>query len=90
MFSLSKILVLLVILGLVWFGFQVAGELGKRRQARTEAQRKAPGGALERPKPPAEELRTCTVCETYVPASPTACGRDDCPFGKATHRNAGD
>ena len=90
MFSLSKILVLLVILGLVWFGFQVAGELDKRKQARAEARRRASGGALERPKPAAEELRTCAVCDTYVPASPTACGRSDCPFDKAPDRQAGD
>ena len=79
MFSLSKILVLLVILGLVWFGFQVAGELEKRRQARAEARRKQPRGSLGPPKPAAEDLRTCPICETYVPANPTACGRVDCP-----------
>ena len=83
MFSLSKILVLLVILGLVWFGFQVAGELGKRKQARAESRRNASGGALDRPKPPAEDLRTCAVCGTYVPSAPTACDRDDCPYAKA-------
>ena len=83
MFSLSKILVLLAILGLVWFGFQVAGELDKRRQARAEARRKASGGALERPKQPAEDLRTCPTCGTYVPSAPSACDRDDCPYPKA-------
>lgn len=89
MFSLSKILVLLVILGLVWFGFQVAGELGKRRQARAEAQRRAPSGSLEPPKPAAEDLRTCPVCETYVPANPSACGRVECPHANVDQR-AGD
>ena len=89
MFSLSKILVLLVILGLVWFGFQVAGELDKRRQARAEARRKGPGGALEPPKQAAEDLRTCPVCQTYVPANPSACGRVDCPHAKDDQR-AGD
>ena len=83
MFSLSKILVLLVILGLVWFGFQVAGELGKRKQARAESRRKAQGGSLERPKPPAEDLQRCPTCGTYFPSGQTDCGREECRPPKA-------
>ncbi len=83
MFSLSKILVLLVILGLVWFGFQVAGELDKRRQARAEARRKTSGGSLERPKPPAEDLQHCPTCGTYVSSGQTNCGREGCHLPKA-------
>ena len=84
MFSLSKILVLLVILGLVWFGFQVAGELGKRKQARAEARRRETGGALDRPRPPAaEDLQRCPKCGTYFASGQTDCGREECPRPKA-------
>ena len=83
MFSLSKILVLLAILGLVWFGFQVAGELDKRKQARAESRRKSSGGALEPPKPPAEDLRRCPSCGTYFPSAQADCGREECRPPKA-------
>lgn len=83
MFSLSKILLLLVILGLVWFGFQVADELGKRKQARAETRRNTSGGALESPKPPAEDLRRCPTCGTYYPSAQADCGREECHPPKA-------
>jgi uncharacterized protein len=95
MFSLSKLLVLLLIIGGVWYGFKYAGRLQDRRAARAWARdaldrgRKAgrrakrPGDDAEpvAPASDASDLSLCPACQAYVPArGATNCGRPDCPY----------
>ncbi|MAF48402.1 MAG: hypothetical protein QGH73_04160 [Rhodospirillales bacterium] len=73
-FSPLKILVLIAIIVVVWYGFkkftrggQVGGG-GTRKQAGGKS-----SGALE--------MTECEVCGDYVAANVKDCGRDGCPYG---------
>ena len=73
-FSLPKILVLILIIVAVWYGFKLftrgrnvtAG--GKQNQAGQEK----PDASLE--------MKPCEVCGDYVAAGAKSCGHDDCPY----------
>jgi uncharacterized protein len=78
-FSLTKLLVLAVIIALVWYGFKWAG--------RISAQRGGGGGEIPRDDTAraaledAEDMAKCELCGTFVPAQgATDCGRDNCPY----------
>jgi len=88
MFGLSfpKLLVLVGLFLVVWYGFKFLGRLqaihaaAVRRRAegrsRTEAPSSERAGEIE-------ELVKCRVCGSYVPAQgPAACRRADCPAGR--------
>jgi len=80
LFGVSKILVLIVIIVVVWYGFKLVARrnqhVGDRRSAR-------PIGST-RPEPPdskTQDMESCAVCGTFVPnASARACGRKGCPY----------
>lgn len=80
MFSLSKILVLLLIVVAVWYGFKIVARrnqnLGDRKP------RKSIGsGQREATDENVQDMETCAVCGTFVPnASARACGREGCPY----------
>ncbi len=92
MFSLSKLVVLLLIIGGVWYGFKYAGRLQDRRAARAAvradldrrkraSRRAAPADADDDTADPAADMTLCPACKAYVPArGATNCGRPDCPF----------
>lgn len=75
--SLSKILVFVAIIAIVWFGFRLIGRLDKARQ---QAARK-PAPERAKPRPSVEETVRCRVCDAFVAArGATSCGRADCPY----------
>lgn len=95
MFSFSKLVVLLLAIAAVWFGFKYAGRLQTRRAARAWAhdaierrrkagrRRKHPGDDAKpaAPATDAADLSLCPACQAYVPARGTSnCGRPDCPY----------
>lgn len=75
--SLGKILVLLAVIALVWYGFKLIGRLD---QARKQELRRHEAGAAKK-KGNVEETVRCRVCDAYVPArGATSCGRPGCPY----------
>ncbi|MEJ0067871.1 MAG: hypothetical protein WDO24_03040 [Pseudomonadota bacterium] len=85
--SLSKLLVLLIVCGAVWYGFKYL-KLRERQLARDaeratadRAARPAPGGPAASQAAVAEDLSKCPVCATYVARGARGCGRSDCPQG---------
>ena len=89
-FSLQKLLVLLSILGVVWYGFKFISRLQETREtdARLRGRRKAARQTKQRSGAPAdpedadlEDMVQCPVCRTYVAARTAGpCERDDCPY----------
>ncbi|MFZ5792048.1 MAG: hypothetical protein ACOY3L_15260 [Pseudomonadota bacterium] len=84
--SLSKLLVLVAVIVLVWQGFKMLGRLQRARQAEAEArlrqaQAQARAAQQRRSAGAVEETRQCRVCGAYVAKGMGACGRPDCPFG---------
>ena len=82
-FSLGKLLVLIAIILVVWYGFKMIGRLD--RQRREEVGRSSRGPmrkARKSAEPAAEDMIKCRVCGTYVSAGPDtrSCGRRDCPY----------
>jgi len=82
--SLSKLVVLIAIIVVVWYGFKF---LVQMERARKEAQRTAQRSeaARRRGPPPraqvVEDMVKCSKCGAYVTARrPTRCGRGDCPW----------
>jgi len=77
-FSLSKLVVLAVIVAGVWYLFRMlAGPPPQKKSAPPPVQdspRRAK--AIE-----AEDMVRCATCGTYVTASARSCGRADCPHG---------
>ena len=87
MLSLSKILLLIVVVVAVWFGwrwYQRVGDVGREKlrerdaARRPQAGRSSGGGAVG-----AEDMEKCPECGAYVaPRSAVACGRPGCPYGR--------
>jgi len=83
--SFSKLLVLIFVIAVVWYGFRFLGEVERaRRQAMrnpTGSRPRAGGRARREDLARVEDTVKCRVCDAYVPARQTArCGRSDCPF----------
>ena len=76
--SLQKLVVLILVVIVVWKGFQILGRLGRERQTANVPPRRAP--AAKRESGAVEETRHCGVCGAYVSAGAGKCGRADCPF----------
>lgn len=72
--SFAKLLVLVLIIVGVWYGFRVFGRLERRRQNREVGRGTAGRGAPVK-------MEQCPVCNTYVaPDTVGACGRSACPY----------
>ncbi len=78
-FSLSKLVVLAVIVCGVWYLFRMlAGPPPQKKSAPPPRPQESPrrAKAIE-----AEDMVRCATCGTYVTASARSCGRADCPYG---------
>ena len=80
LFGVSKILVLILIIAAVWYGFKFIA----RRNQNVGGQ-PPPGrirsGKQETSDQATQDMESCTVCGTFVPnASAKGCGRDACPY----------
>lgn len=81
--SLSKLLVLIVILAVVWFGFRVIGQLDRARkeEARLHRGGERRGRAGRTKSTQIQDMAKCPTCGAYVPTpGATPCGRGDCPY----------
>lgn len=73
---LSKLLVFIVLVLAVWYGFKVMGRIQKQR-ARAEMEK-----ARNPARVSAEDMVQCKACSVYVPAvGAMKCGRPGCPQG---------
>ena len=88
--SIQKILVLISILGAVWYGFKLVGRLKEARDEQAKRQGTTPrksnpwrsrAPASEAQSVEAEDMVECPVCRTYVAAKGArACGKPGCPY----------
>jgi hypothetical protein len=79
MFGLSfgKLLVLIVLIAVVWYGFKHVARTEKVRQE--AAKKRAPAAGPRRVE--AEDMVKCGACGAYVAARGASnCGRSDCPW----------
>jgi hypothetical protein len=82
-FGFSKLVVLVILILAVWYGFKYVGRVEEVRQtlkrARDAAQRGSRSGGAA--KIEAEDMIKCRACDAYVAARGAAkCGRGDCPW----------
>ncbi len=93
MMSLSKILLLALVIGVVWFGWRWINRvqaIGRARTnpRRTDGRRDAAAGPSPREArtsaaAEAEDMEKCPECGAYVaPRSAVSCGRPACPYGR--------
>ena len=73
-FSLPKILVLVAIVALVWYGFKL---FGRGRKLEKSTKKGDISGENEKQK---VDLEECPICEAYVHAGASSCGKNSCPF----------
>jgi hypothetical protein len=83
--SFAKILVLVAVIALIWFGFRWFERWQKETKTAAEKKGSRLGGGTAAPSrgapAEAEEMTACRVCGTYVAAGAArACGRPNCPF----------
>ena len=85
MLSFPKLVVLVAVVAIIWFGFRWFERWEReRRQAAERGQgRLGSGRPAQGPiggQTAAEDMRACSVCGTYVASAARACGRPKCPF----------
>ncbi|HUC64480.1 MAG TPA: hypothetical protein VMA53_03570 [Stellaceae bacterium] len=80
-FSPGKLLVFVIFVAVIWYGFRFVNRVDMiRRSVREEAKRRQQQ-AQRPPSLKAEDLVKCAVCSVFVSASSAvACGRADCPW----------
>jgi len=82
---LPKLLLLIFILVVVWYGVRFVTRIGQLHNALRRAAQQATVNAQRAGRPRqaviAEDLVKCRVCTAFVPAkSATRCARRDCPY----------
>jgi len=92
MLSFSKVLLLALVIGAVWFGWRWFQRVDAVRRAHLRRQAAPQSAAAPRrdtqPEPAradadAEDMEKCPECGAYVaPRSATSCGRTGCPYGR--------
>ncbi|MBT4907386.1 MAG: hypothetical protein HON62_10930 [Rhodospirillaceae bacterium] len=73
-FSFQKILVLIVIIVVVWYGFKAAGRIKAKREKQVDGDKAS--GSID-----SQDMVKCAACGHYLAADKLVnCGRDDCPY----------
>ncbi len=80
--TLPKILLIVAVIGVVWWWHRRNQIKAREREELDRNPRTRTGsGAKGKPAKPIEDMAQCRVCGAYVPAKgATRCGRADCPF----------
>ncbi len=82
--SFSKLVFLIVVIAVVWYGFKWLGHTEARRVNRDDTRPRARARTADRAAVSAEDTVRCSVCDTYVVArDPRSCGRAGCPYPPA-------
>jgi uncharacterized protein len=70
----SKLLLLVLVVAAVWYGFKLVGQLDRRRKEEVAERKRRDGASIGK-------MDQCRVCGTYVVADRAAnCGREGCPY----------
>lgn len=83
MISFPKLVVLVAVIAIIWFGFRWFERWEReRRHAAERGQGRLGGGGRQGPigGSDTEEMKACSVCGTYVAVTARACGRSNCPL----------
>ena len=73
-FGFGKLLVLVIIVAAVWYGFKLVGRLDRQRREKIAQKKKKGTDSVGK-------MEQCKICGTYVLASGTRnCGRPGCPY----------
>ena len=79
--SLSKLILLALIVAIVWYGYRYMQRIEAVRRALRDELLRRQGAARQSPPAEAEDLVKCATCGAYVPSHhASACGRPDCPW----------
>jgi uncharacterized protein len=82
-FSFWKLVVLVAVVAVVWFGFRFLQNREQVRRAAAAATARPESRQKDRLGPRAvgetEDLVLCRVCGAYVARTAVGCGRRDCP-----------
>ena len=79
-FGLSKLIVLALIIGAVWYGFKFFGRLDNVRDKVEKTARKAAERVAGEPAA-TQDMERCETCGDFVAqGGATACGRAACPY----------
>ena len=81
--TLPKILLLIAVIGVVWWWFRRAQVKARDQDDRIDRNTRDSGRPAKTGKgaKPVEDMAPCRVCNAYVAAKGASrCGRDDCPF----------
>jgi uncharacterized protein len=80
--SVTKLLVLAILILIVWYGFKYAARVDAVKRALLAEALRRGGGDTRTPKRPVEDLVKCPRCGAFVAAQGTAnCGKPQCPWG---------
>lgn len=90
MLSLSKLLLLALVIGAVWYGWRWVNRVNAIGRERTAAKRRDTASPTQRsssaataPSGDAEDMEKCPECGAYVaPRHAVSCGRPPCPYGR--------
>ncbi|HYG88222.1 MAG TPA: hypothetical protein VD978_18410 [Azospirillum sp.] len=90
MLSFSKLLLLVLVIGAVWFGWRWFQRVDAVRREQVRRQAAPPPASPRRDTyaepargPSAEDMEKCPECGAYVaPRSAVSCGRPGCPYGR--------
>ena len=75
-FGLNKLVVLVLVIAVVWYGFRLVGRLAAERRALQRALSEARSSRARA----VEDMVKCRLCGDYVPKSGvSACARANCP-----------
>jgi uncharacterized protein len=80
LFGASKILVLILIIAAVWYGFKFIARRNQNVGAR-QPKRHIGSDNGEASGSTTQDMESCSVCGTFVPnTSAKSCGREACPY----------
>jgi hypothetical protein len=75
-FGLNKLVILVLVIAVAWYGFRLVGRLSAERKALQRALSEARSGRRRA----VEDMVKCGLCGDYVPQSGVgACERANCP-----------
>lgn len=72
--GLSKLLLLVLVIAAVWYGYKLVGRLDRQRKDRVAERKRRDGESIGK-------MDQCPACGIYVVAGQAAnCGRQGCPY----------